>query len=102
MRILQLQRLRSRDSAVCLCAGKSRRRANEASSPRPCLRCGLVSRLVAHGVAVALTLVTMWFSLSACAMAQLPDARLFSVFPPGGQQGTKVELLLAGVDLDGV
>jgi hypothetical protein len=36
------------------------------------------------------------------ALAQLPDARLFSVFPPGGQQGTKLDVTLAGVDLDGV
>jgi len=37
-----------------------------------------------------------------CALAQLPDARLFSIFPMGGQQGTNVDVTLAGVDLDGV
>ncbi|HEV3004192.1 MAG TPA: PPC domain-containing protein, partial [Pirellulales bacterium] len=39
---------------------------------------------------------------AAPALAQLPDARLFSVFPPGGQAGSKVEVTLTGVDLDGV
>ncbi len=32
--------------------------------------------------------------------AELPLARLLSVFPPGGQQGTQVELTLNGADLD--
>ncbi|HVC95659.1 MAG TPA: hypothetical protein VND64_18340, partial [Pirellulales bacterium] len=46
-------------------------------------------------LAIALTLD------ATCAQAQLPDARLFSIFPTGGQQGTKVEVILTGVDLDG-
>jgi hypothetical protein len=34
------------------------------------------------------------------ALAQLPTAQLTSVFPAGGQQGTSVELTIAGGDLD--
>ena len=51
-----------------------------------------------------------WF-LSACALAglampatnalaQLPATQLSSVFPPGGKQGSTVELTVAGVDID--
>jgi hypothetical protein len=35
------------------------------------------------------------------ARAELPLARLVTVFPPGGQRGTKVEVTLTGHDLDG-
>jgi hypothetical protein len=35
------------------------------------------------------------------ALAQLPTAQLTSVFPPGGKQGTAVEVTLSGSDLDG-
>lgn len=33
-------------------------------------------------------------------LAQLPHAEIFSVFPPGGKQGTEVEVTLNGTDLD--
>ncbi len=36
------------------------------------------------------------------ASAQLPTARLFSVFPAGGKQGTTVEIAVAGGDLEDV
>lgn len=36
------------------------------------------------------------------ARAQLPAARLTSVFPPGGQRGTSVEVTVGGGDLDGL
>ncbi|HVR74202.1 MAG TPA: hypothetical protein VMT52_07720 [Planctomycetota bacterium] len=32
--------------------------------------------------------------------AQLPHARLFTVFPPGGQQGSTFGVLISGIDLD--
>jgi hypothetical protein len=35
------------------------------------------------------------------ARAELPLARLATVFPPGAQRGTKVEITLTGTDLDG-
>lgn len=38
--------------------------------------------------------------LPALAWAQLPTAQLTSVFPPGGKQGTTVEVTIAGTDLD--
>ena len=41
-------------------------------------------------------------AFGASAAAQLPTARLTSVFPPGGQRGSSVEIALAGVDLDSV
>jgi hypothetical protein len=37
---------------------------------------------------------------SVLAFAQLPVARLSSVFPPGGQRGTAVDVTVAGTDLD--
>lgn len=36
------------------------------------------------------------------AVAQLPTARLYGVFPAGGQAGSRFELEVAGVDLDGI
>ncbi|HEY2893283.1 MAG TPA: hypothetical protein VGJ16_03695, partial [Pirellulales bacterium] len=36
-----------------------------------------------------------------CLAQSLPAARLFSVFPPGGKQGTTVAVTIAGVDLEG-
>lgn len=44
--------------------------------------------------------VVFLFSVTAC--AELPLARLSSIFPLGGQQGGKVEVTLSGQDLDGV
>lgn len=38
--------------------------------------------------------------LPALTWAQLPTAQLTSVFPPGGKQGTTVEVTIAGTDLD--
>lgn len=40
--------------------------------------------------------------LGSHATAQLPAARLFTVFPPGAQQGTTVEVTIGGADLEGV
>src|SRR5436189_2950954 len=36
----------------------------------------------------------------ASAYAQLPTTQLTSVFPPGGKQGTSVEVTIAGADMD--
>ena len=36
------------------------------------------------------------------ACAQLPTTQLTSIFPPGGKQGTTVEVTIAGADLDDV
>lgn len=40
------------------------------------------------------------FALPSLALAQLPAARLSSIFPPGGKAGAKVEVTITGVDLD--
>lgn len=41
--------------------------------------------------------------LSGVALAQiLPGTQLTTIFPPGGKQGTSVDVTIAGVDLDGV
>ena len=56
-------------------------------------RVSWVSRIALAWVAV----------LSVCAQlatAQLPTARLLSVFPPGGAAGSSVEVTVAGSDLD--
>jgi len=37
---------------------------------------------------------------AASAYAQLPTTQLTSVFPPGGKQGTSVEVTIAGADMD--
>jgi hypothetical protein len=39
---------------------------------------------------------------AATAVAQLPTTQLTSVFPPGGKQGTSVELTIGGADIDDV
>ncbi len=47
--------------------------------------------------------LTVLAALAAQAAAQsLPVARLFSVFPPGGKQGTSVDVTIAGADLEKV
>ncbi len=47
-------------------------------------------------------IVLMVFMASPRTMAQLPTARLMAVFPPGGQQGTSVDLnITSSTDLDG-
>jgi hypothetical protein len=43
-----------------------------------------------------------WLILVTPCFAQLPAARLNSIFPPGGQSGTTVECTVAGQDLDGL
>jgi hypothetical protein len=40
--------------------------------------------------------------LTSTALAQLPVTQLTSVFPPGGQKGTSVEVSIAGADIDDV
>src|SRR5262249_21011878 len=37
---------------------------------------------------------------SQVALAQLPQARLYSAYPAGGQRGTNVEVTVGGTDLD--
>lgn len=41
-------------------------------------------------------------SLAAVAQAQLPVTQLTSLFPPGGKQGTTVEVTTAGADMDDI
>src|SRR4051812_34951292 len=50
-------------------------------------------RTIVWGVIAAL-------GFTGVARAQLPAAKLTSVFPPGGQRGTSVEVTLGGSDLD--
>src|SRR5690349_9656116 len=40
--------------------------------------------------------------LATIARAELPAARLVSIFPPGAKQGSSVEVTLSGQDLDDV
>ncbi len=42
----------------------------------------------------------VWLSTASAVSAQLPQARLFTVFPPGGKQGTTFEVVVTGQDLD--
>ncbi|HUY88920.1 MAG TPA: PPC domain-containing protein [Pirellulales bacterium] len=46
--------------------------------------------------------VLAWLVCGATAAAQLPGARLSSVFPAGGRQGDSAEIAIAGGDLDSV
>src|SRR5437879_494556 len=39
---------------------------------------------------------------TASAFAQLPVTQLTSIFPPGGKQGSAVEVTIAGADMDDV
>lgn len=48
-------------------------------------------------------IAALWLMLLAIsARAELPLARLTTIFPPGGQRGGKFEVMLTGQDLDGV
>ncbi len=59
-----------------------------------------ISRIGTFGLAIATVLVTFF---AAELPAQLPQTRLSSIFPPGGQAGTTLELkLTSGTDLDEV
>lgn len=50
--------------------------------------------------------VGLWLAFSCCALfvssasGQLPKTQLTSVFPPGGQAGTTVEVVVAGTDIE--
>ena len=47
--------------------------------------------------------LTAWVLASAAALAQLPQTRLYAVFPPGGQAGTSTEITITrGDDLEDV
>jgi hypothetical protein len=48
-----------------------------------------------------LVAVAAILALSDAAEAQLPAARLATIFPPGGRQGNAVEVTIGGTDLDG-
>ena len=53
-------------------------------------------------VATALALLGLVLALSGVLHAQaLPVAKLFSIFPLGGKQGTTVDVTIAGADLEG-
>ena len=41
------------------------------------------------------------FFLASPAFAQLPGARLYEIFPPGGRAGTKFDVTIRGVSLEG-
>lgn len=49
--------------------------------------------------ACRVALVLCWL-LAGRAAAQLPHARLVSIFPPGGQAGCKIDATIGGIDLD--
>ncbi len=53
-------------------------------------------------VGLFLAALIAWGVCDATARAQLPIARLFSVFPTGGKQGTSVEVVITGSDLEDV
>ncbi|MEX0938777.1 MAG: PPC domain-containing protein [Pirellulales bacterium] len=56
-----------------------------------------ICRLAIHGLLLAAACIAS----ATAAFAQLPTARLFSVFPAGGQRGTTVDIVIArGADLD--
>src|SRR5687767_9502490 len=66
-----------------------RKQGREARSNDPCQCCGL---MIGALLSVALA--------GPSALAQLPVARLTSVFPLGGRQGTQVIVTVGGADLD--
>src|SRR6266481_6967224 len=47
-----------------------------------------------------LVLLLMFFMAAARLFAQLPTARLLTVFPAGAKAGASVEVTISGVDLD--
>lgn len=56
-----------------------------------------------QGLSPAGIISTVFLAVVVCGRpleAQLPHARLFTVFPPGGKQGSTFGVLISGVDLD--
>jgi hypothetical protein len=53
-------------------------------------------------LACAVVAAVATFSTALIARGQLPTTQLTSVFPPGGKQGTTVEVAIAGADMDDV
>jgi len=47
------------------------------------------------------TVAPLLLCLPVCVNAQLPSARLFTIFPPGGKIGTTIEVEVTGQDLEG-
>jgi hypothetical protein len=58
------------------------------------------NQLKSSAIRPALLLGAILLLPAGLALAQLPVARLDSVFPPGGRAGTEVEVSLGGADLD--
>ncbi len=52
--------------------------------------------------AVFSTAAFLFFCFTQISLAQLPATRLSAIFPPGGNPGTQVEVVIAGADLDDV
>src|SRR5581483_2815630 len=48
-----------------------------------------------------LLIASITLTLAGSARAQLPAARLNTLFPPGGKIGTTVDITVSGLDLDG-
>src|SRR4029079_8545373 len=84
----------------------------ERSRPKTGLRgyrvgLGEHERVFVQSLAIAVMLhrghfvtICIFAALASRAFAQLPTTQLTSVFPPGGQQGARVEVTIAGADLD--
>ena len=53
-------------------------------------------------IRLAVPIFVVWLGVVSQLQAQLPSARLLSVFPPGGQQGSTFEVTVTGQDLDEV
>jgi hypothetical protein len=54
----------------------------------------------AHRSLAALAFMVLVAGVSQPVLAQLPQARLYSAYPAGGQRGTNVEVTVGGVDLE--
>ncbi|ADB18192.1 peptidase domain protein [Pirellula staleyi DSM 6068] len=58
--------------------------------------------LLAAAMKRAVSPLAMVLAMASVAVAQMPRPQLASIFPPGGRQGTTVEVTLAGTDLDDI
>src|SRR5947207_86836 len=64
------------------------------------VRTSLWNVALSSRTSLSLALAAGLFFTASGALAQLPGTQLTTVFPPGGKQGTSVDVKITGVDLD--
>src|SRR6185437_7339001 len=100
MRLGWLERVMTEGSLLKLVESPQRVSRVEPGSPQLCLRGNFYHTRARRACSIAALLIAC-LVISSSARAQLPAARLNTIFPPGGKIGATFDVTVSGVDLDG-